>query len=469
MNLTPLEPWIAGKTADRGPQTAAPAPLTNDEGRTTKVDEAFSLRSSPLAPRPSLSRSSLEAHQLACVQATVARARSRSRFYGRQLADAPEIESLADLARLPFTTADDVRADPLAFVCVSQDEIRRVVTLDSSGTTGAPKRLYFTKADQELTIDFFAAGMSTFTQPGDRVLILLPGETPGSVGDLLALGLQRIGAVPIKHGPVRDPALTREVAVREAATVMVGVPTHLLRLARTAQPGDPRPPVHSVLLSTDHVPQAIASALEAAWGSAVYNHYGMTEMGLGGGVDCEARRGYHLREADLFFEVVDPNTGAALEPGAVGEVVFTTLTREGMPLIRYRTGDLGRWIETPCSCGTSLRTLAHITTRLNGPMDLGGHWLAQPDLDEALFALDGVLNFATELSRAPAGPLLSIAIQVTPATDADALQETARDALRTLPALLTAPRLALALRVTTEPVTAPTLAKRTIRLTTKDE
>ncbi|MBL8096911.1 MAG: phenylacetate--CoA ligase family protein [Anaerolineales bacterium] len=461
MSLTPLEPWIAQKTAT----PSALTPLTNDDRRPTKVDEAFDLRPSPLAPRPSLSQSALDAHQLACLRATLALARSRSAFYRRLLGDAVDVNALAELARLPFTTADDVRADPLAFVCVSQDDIQRVVTLDSSGTTGAPKRLYFTRADQELTIDFFAAGMSTFTGPGDRVLILLPGETPGSVGDLLATGLHRIGAVPIKHGPVRDAALTREVAIREAATVIVGVPTHLLRLVRTAPPGAPVPPVHSVLLSTDHVPQAIVKAIETAWGCRVYNHYGMTEMGLGGGVDCVARRGYHLREADLLFEVVDPLTGAVLPDGEQGEVVFTTLTRVGMPLIRYRTGDYGRWITKPCPCGTALRTLAHITTRITGPVDLGGGVrLAQPELDEALFAIDGVLNFATVAQTPPGGSHLTVALQITSLADPIRVQTSAQAALWALPAIATTPQLSLDLRVTTEAVTAPTLAKRAIRL-----
>lgn len=461
MSLTPLEPWIARKvaTANAGPSTADGP--TNDDGVTT--ERTFGPRLSFHTPR--FTQSAVASFQLERLRATVELARSRSTFYRRSLAGTPEIESLTDLARLPFTSADDVRADPLAFVCVSQDEIQRVVTLDSSGTTGAPKRLYFTRADQELTIDFFAAGMSTFTGPGDRVLILLPGETPGSVGDLLATGLHRIGAVPIKHGPVRDAALTREVAIREAATVMVGVPTHLLRLVRTAPPGAPVPPVHSVLLSTDHVPLAIVKAIETAWSCRVYNHYGMTEMGLGGGVDCVARRGYHLREADLLFEVVDPITGAVLPDGEQGEVVFTTLTRVGMPLIRYRTGDYGRWITKPCPCGTALRTLAHITTRINGPVDLGGGVrLAQPELDEALFAIDGVLNFATEAQTTPAGPHLALALQISSMADPVRVQELAQAALRTLPAMTTTPRLSLDLRVTTEAVTTPTLAKRAIRL-----
>ena len=92
----------------------------------------------------------------------------------------------------------------------------------------------------------------------------------------------------------------------------------------------------------------------------------MTEMGLGGGVECQARRGYHLREADLYFEIVHPQTGEPVTEGETGEIVFTTLTRQGMPLIRYRTGDLSRFIPGQCPCGTTLRTLEKVTRRLSG-------------------------------------------------------------------------------------------------------
>ncbi|HRE25357.1 MAG TPA: hypothetical protein PK954_01865, partial [Anaerolineales bacterium] len=158
-------------------------------------------------------------------------------------------------------------------------------------------------------------------------------------------------------------------------------------------------------------------------------------------------------------------TGLPAAPGEPGEVVFTTLTREGMPLIRYRTGDYGHWIETPCPCGTSLRTLSHITTRLSGPVDLGGGlWLTQPDLDEVLFAVDGILNFATVVARAEAGPRVSVAIQITPTANPDTVRAEALNALRALPPLTAAPRLSLDLHLTTEPVAPPTLAKRSIKL-----
>lgn len=156
--------------------------------------------------------------------------------------------------------------------------------------------------------------------------------------------------------------------------------------------------IKSVLLSTDYVPSAIVSELGPAWGCQVYNHYGMTEMGGGGG-EYEAREGYHLREAGLYFEVIDPRTGEPLPDGETGELVFTTLTRKGMPLIRYLTGDVARLISEPCPCGSALRRLSIVNGRSDGRVDFGhGVVLTLPDMDEALFPLPGLLNYETRLA-----------------------------------------------------------------------
>jgi phenylacetate-coenzyme A ligase PaaK-like adenylate-forming protein len=354
---------------------------------------------------------------------------------------------LAELQAFPFTTADDVSRQPQALVCVSQGDIERVVTLDTSGTSGPPKRLYFTAADQELTRDFFQVGMSTFTAPGDRVLILLPCDRPGSVGDLLAQALRRLGVEGIRHGLVRDVAQTLAILRESGANVVVGVPVQVLALVRSpAARQSPYPRLKSVLLTTDHVPQAIVQAIEAAWGCTVYNHYGMTEMGLGGGVECAARQGYHLREADLFFEIVDPATGAPLPDGEPGEIVFTTLTRRGMPLIRYRTGDVSRFLPGECACGSVLRLLEKVRFRLQGraPLPLAhGSFLTLAELDDALFPLPDVLDFAATLS---AGGL-----QVTVQAQEPGIREPARQALAALPAIRAA-GLPVTVSVQCEPV-----------------
>jgi len=215
------------------------------------------------------------------------------------------------------------------------------------------------------------------------------------------------------------------------------------------------------------VPAAVIAAVERAWGCRVYNHYGMTEMGLGGGVDCAARVGYHVREADLLFEIVDPGSGSPVPDGEQGEVVFTTLTRTGMPLIRYRTGDLGRWLPEPCPCGTGLRTLAHITTRVAGAVSLGPEIdLTQASLDEALFAVDGVIDFAATVGRDEAGAMLSIRVRLAPHSAPDVAREAVVEAVGSVSAI-TCARAAgslasLEVVASAAPVSGPTLAKRSI-------
>lgn len=443
MRTTPLQPWIAG-------QVGATA-------------DGF--------------RAAVERYQLARVRETVARVRERSRFYRDLLAGAPASpEDLTGLAAYPFTTAADLAAAGPRLLCVCQDDVARVVTLDTSGTTGPPKRLYFTREDQELTIDFFRVGMSTFTGPGDRVLILLPCERPRGVGDLLATALERLGAVPVRHSVVRDVPATVAALHREPADVIVGIPVQVLALARHDRALRPR----EVLLSTDHVPRAITAAVEDAWGCRVFGHYGLTEMGLGGGVECEARRGYHLREADLYVEVVDPVTGEALPPGAEGEVVFTTLTRVGMPLLRYRTGDISRFVPGPCPCGTTLRTLERVTHRAEGVvrLDVSGSADREPrtatdgsvaftraDLDEALFPIGDVLDVDVTVGGTAVQVTLEITVTVKDGTDGTA-EPRLRAALTAIPAIeraRSAGRLDVTLAV--KPVTggAPGPAKRRIR------
>jgi phenylacetate-CoA ligase len=385
MKITPLEQWISTKIGTGGTR---------------------------------LTREALQAYQLERLRETITRARSRSLFYREHLAGTSDKEPacLEDLARLPFTTSSDLTLNYLRFLCVSQSEIKRVVTLLSSGTTGTPKRICFTPDDQELTIDFFHHGMTTLVGPGDRTLILFPGERSGGVADLLVKGLERAGVAGTIHGPVRDARQTVGVMNADRITSLVGTPIQVLSLALH---GEAAPAPRSVLLSTDYVPESIMNSIERIWGCRVLTHYGMTEMGFGGGVECDARTGYHMREADLFFEVVHPETGDPVEPGEWGEIVFTTLTHKGMPLIRYRTGDISRFIQEPCPCGTVLKTMSRVRKRLAGDVVLAkGITLNIAEIDEALFRLNGLLDFSAELTGNGRSNCLQIyAAAITPSVN----------------------------------------------------
>lgn len=348
-----------------------------------------------------VTREQIACYQLARINETITRARSLSPFYQRHLAERREnqLVRLTDFSEYPFTTAVDIADYGMQMICGSQSQISRVVTLTTSGTTGKPKRLYFTSSDQELTIDFFRCGMSALAGAGNKALILLPGERPGSVGDLLRQALQRNEVDVIGYGLVFEVPDAVAVMCREKADCLVGVPVQVLAMARYWERwNDSSWMPKAVLLSTDHTPQVIVHELKRIWHCEVYDHYGMTEMGLGGGLECAAHSGYHLREADLYFEVIDPYSASPLPDGEYGEVVFTTLTRQGMPLIRYRTGDISRFIPEPCFCGSNLRRLERIKRRKDGMVEIwAGRAITIADLDEALFVLPDVINFTAEL------------------------------------------------------------------------
>jgi phenylacetate-CoA ligase len=378
---TPLEQWIASKL--------------------------------PTVRSGGLTQSALDEYRLVRVRETVAYAIEKSSFYRQRLRGftAAQLHGLEDLADCPFTTAQDLVTDSLQFICVSQSEIERVVTLFAPDGT---RRSFFTAGDLELTTDFFHHGMSTLVKPGQKVLVLMPGDRPGSVGALLKKALARMDVEGVVHGLVQDPEhVVRDILSHEIDT-LVGIPTQVLAVARS-EPARKIPAgrIKSVLLSADYVPRAIVNELKRLWDCPTFNHYGTTEMGLGGGVECEALSGYHLREADLYFEIVDPDSGQPQPVGMPGEVVFTTLTRRGMPLIRYRTGDLARFAAAPCPCGTVLRRMDTVRGRIHDMVRLRtGDWLGITDLDEALFTLPGITDYQATLIRRKDRDSLEIAIGV---------------------------------------------------------
>ncbi|MDR2089333.1 MAG: AMP-binding protein [Clostridiales Family XIII bacterium] len=317
-------------------------------------------------------REDIERYQLAMLCRTLQAAKEHSPFYARRLAGIDvlrDIARLEDVRRIPFTTESDLRDSGLSMLCVPQRDVSRIVTLQTSGSAGKPKRIYFTEADQELTVDFFHCGMRVMVDESDLVLILLPCERPGSVGDLLRRGLARGGTESIPYGPLPRDDASLDAAVLDLirarrVSALVGGPAEIARLARGgAANGVNGASVRSVLLSTEYVSDENRRTIEECWDCKVFEHYGTTESGLGGAMACHVREGYHPREADLLFEIIDPESGRPLPDGAWGEVVFTTLTRRAMPFIRYRIGDVGRWLPAPCGCGSALKRLDRIGDR----------------------------------------------------------------------------------------------------------
>jgi phenylacetate-CoA ligase len=297
------------------------------------------------------------------INARILYARTHCRFY-EYLPTAP-LTDMEEFKALPFVSAEDISERGNSMICCSASKIRRMV---SSGTTGTRKRLAFSNADIEATVAFFRDGMHTLCDSGDTVAIFMPGQTPDGVGALLAEGLLRFGAQPKIYGPISDYADAAGFCQKERPAIMVGIPAQMRRLALTAPEARPK----RVLLSADYVASSLRRTVERLWSCEVYTHYGLTESGLGCAVETPALDGLHVRN-DIYIETVD------------GEIVITTLDREAMPLIRYRTGDFGELLPNGNVGGVFGRKFE----------------LAKPtpiyELDELLFSCDEVTDFTAEL------------------------------------------------------------------------
>lgn len=337
-------------------------------------------------------REALEEYQLRKIVETVQSARTHSRFYKEHLANI-SVNSWKDVRALPFTFPSQIRRDPGGFLCIPQGEIKRIVTLRSSGTEGEEKRIFFSQGDLNAAIEFFQYGMRSLTDETDRVLILFPGASCGSIGDLLEKALKRSGVLCFKHGVMTDPEETAKCIVENDITCLVGMPIQILQLSRI-KTDIFKKYIRKVLLSADYVPETLIGELTEQCLCRVFTHYGMTEMGYGGGVECQARNGYHMRESDLYFEILNPVTGQPVRDGQVGEVTFTTLTRRAMPLIRYRTGDLASFSSVPCPCGTFLKTMNRVGGRRENQVRIcGGSFLHFCQLDEWMLPFPELLDY----------------------------------------------------------------------------
>jgi phenylacetate-CoA ligase len=349
-----------------------------------------------------LSRESLELYQLKKLRMTIDIAK-KSKFYGEALKDieSSDIKGFADFKKLPFTTTEDLVKYDKSFLCVPTDEISRIVTINSSGTSGVPKRIYFTENDLKATSEFFTYGMLNLINKGEKVLILMSGSSTSSIAQLLKKGLNDAGCDGIIYGPVIDAFDVLNAIKQMDIGCIVGLPVQVYYLAKLKNTDERfrNIKLNSILLSADYVPKSIKTAAGGAFGCPVFTHYGMTEMGYGGGVECSALNGYHMRDVDLYTEIIDPVTFKDVPSGCFGEVVFTTLSREGMPLIRYRTGDISRLLPLDCKCSDALKRMDYVAGRYSEFIKLpDGKFLSIGMIDEVMFGIEDVLDFRASVN-----------------------------------------------------------------------
>jgi phenylacetate-CoA ligase len=357
---------------------------------------------------PSLSRAAVEAYRGFHLRQTLRYAYEKSHFYRRQFdrirLKPSDIRGFEDLHKLPLTEPEELAQNPYHFLCTSQSDVVRPCIFVTSGTTGPRKEIFWSRWDLDRITDFMAAGIATVASPRDTIQILLHDGRPDSQADLLRQGVEKLGATAVCSGAERSATEQLEILENSRSTVLFGYTGQIYRMTRELQQSghDLRSKeVRVLFLAGEYLPAPRRRELETAWDCRVRTHYGLTEMGLGVAVECEAESGYHFNEADLLLEIVDPKSGRRIGPGEEGELAFTTLTRESMPLIRYRTHDLSRWVPEPCSCGAhGLLKFDAVKKRLEAIVKLPDGAEVYPALfDDLLFEIPGVVDYRVRIIR----------------------------------------------------------------------
>lgn len=347
-----------------------------------------------------LSREKLEKYQLNELNNLIKYVKENSPFYKALYKNLDEINSLEELYKIPIINKEDIIVNGNKMVCVNQSEISRIVSLDTSGTMGEYKRIYFTEEDQNLTVDFFTQGLSFLVEKNDVMMIMLPFERENSVGDLIKQSLEIMQVKPVMNGSLSSFKKATDIIISNRVNSIVGMPVEILALGRYIKKENLPIKIKSILLSADMVNNTFIEEIKNVYNCEVFNHFGMTETGLGGAVDCDYHKGMHIRENDLLIEIVNPVTKENIKCGESGEILITTLTRKAMPLIRYATGDISSFVEESCSCNSVLKRLDKIKYRIDDRVHIGKNlYININSIDNILFNLDNLINYKVDVEN----------------------------------------------------------------------
>ena len=364
-----------------------------------------------------LSPSQLAELKLTRLKETVARA-AGSPFYRERLAQAgvtpDDLHSLDDIRKIPFTTKDDLRSRGKDMLTVPMTELVRLHA--SSGTTGQATVIYYTREDISAWAELLARSMyMTGVRPGDVFQNMMGyGLFTGGLG--FHYGAECLGCLTIPAGAgnsKRQVQLLRDFQT----TVIHIIPSFALYLLNTlnAEGVDPRDlPLKIAFIGAEPHTEDMRRRIEAAYGLKAYNSYGLSEMnGPGVAFECPEQNGMHVWEDAYFPEVLDPQTLEPVPPGVTGELVFTNLTRRGMPLLRYRSRDLASYDDTPCPCGRTARRLSRIQGRSDDMIIIKGVNVFPMQIEKVLMALPEVYtNYMVELTRVNFNDQMHVKVEV---------------------------------------------------------
>ena len=365
-------------------------------------------------------RAAMRGLQNARLRRTVAWARERVPFYREALAAAGVKDDAVDVERLetlPFTVKEHLRQHyPFGLFAVPREEVVRIHA--SSGTRGKPTVVGYTRADLQVWREVMARSLAAAgAEPGQLVQIAYGyGLFTGGLG--FHDGAEHMGltVVPVSSGnTLRQTLLLRDFRPHGLACT----PSFALYIAESLQEqgSDPRAiGLRFGLFGAEPWTEAMRDQLQALWGCAAVDFYGLSEV-IGPGVasECvEARDGLHISEDHFLPEIVDPASGVPLPFGREGELVLTSLTKEALPVIRYRTGDVTRLDPEPCRCGRTTVRMARVKGRTDDMLIIKGVNVFPTQLEAALLTLDELApHYQLTVDRT--GPFPSLAVQVEPA------------------------------------------------------
>jgi phenylacetate-CoA ligase len=330
--------------------------------------------------------------QLEQVNTQVQRLLKSDNFYGKRLREAgiTGVASVEDFQKLPFCEKHDLReAYPLGLSAVPESEIVRIHS--SSGTTGTPVIIPYTQKDvDDWAIQFARCYEYAGVTPEDRVQIT-PGYGLWTAGIGFQAGAEKLGAMAIPMGPGNtDKQLQMMVDMK--STVLCATSSYALLLAEEIEKRGIKDKIHlkKGVIGSERWGEAMRKRISEELGIELYDIYGLTEIyGPGIGINCEHNTGMHYWDDFLYIEIIDPVTLKPVPDGEPGEIVITTLVKEGAPLIRYRTHDLSRIIPGECPCGRSYPRLDVITGRTDDMMKIKGVNVFPAQIEEVIADTEG--------------------------------------------------------------------------------
>ena len=380
-----------------------------------------------------LPRAEIEKIQLERLQETVARVYERVAPYRKKMDDAgvkPEdIQSLADLAKLPFVTKQDMRDNyPFGLFAVERNQLVRIHA--SSGTTGKPTVVGYTENDLKTWTECVTriACMGGASSEDTAQICFGYGMFTGALG--LHYGLENMGAtiVPSSTGNSEKQIMYMKDF---DTTLLVATPSYALRLAEVANQIGVDPikdlKIRIALVGSELLTDAMREEMHKVWGRDVLitSNYGMSElMGPGVSGECTEHCGMHINEDFFIPEIIDPATGEVLPAGEQGELVITCIKKEGIPLIRYRTKDITRLFYEPCKCGRTFCRMENLSGRSDDMLKIRGVNVFPSQIEEVILSFEELgPHYEIILEREGYLDKLTVKVELAHSTDSFSVLE----------------------------------------------